>query len=726
MGVSSLRVAHARIFATTALALVPTGTTFVSLWHNPKCVLASCVAGPPTAQQEGPHMEVDIQPLTARDLAGVDTLMKRNAKTLGFLARPALLEHLNKGTVIGATTSDGALGAYLLYASYPKYIRIVHLCVDERLRRRRIAERLFETLRGATTTQHEIRLNCRRDYPARHLWPKLGFVPIGEKRGRAESGSILTIWKHRLRDPDQLDIFVDEASDSLDVVIDAHILFHLGAPVDNKTAPAHQLLSDFLVGTIRLCVTDEHFQEIDRSSDDAVRAASRASAHRMHRLTSNPDEADRHRMALSAVLSNRTVSDRSDIAHIANTAASVASVFVTEDRRLLRHAEEIRAVSGVRVLDPTALIVELHASAEPEAYVQSRVSGVDVRWERLGADDVAEVCERFATHGETVGRFRETLNPLIAQPERYNAQLLRSQGGMHALRVLEQSSDRLSVALARLARTQGQTFYADFVAADTIRRAVFGRLRLVEARERQLAPELVSSFLKAGFVLGENRMLGRLCVPRATTKEEIVSLAGALIPYAAGQLAPLSPAVLVRHCFPTRMLGDTENLYVVPIRPQYAMQLFDVASSGDDLFGVAQQTLMRSENVYYRARTAQRMIQAPGRVLWYASSPRSEIMGVSHLDEVDIGTPKDLFRQYRKLGVLDWPDVFEMCKKDPSKEIMCLRFSQTFPFPEPVTLEQLRAMEGRPHVAPQSPRKICASLYGSIFDAGLGGAHNEC
>lgn len=106
-------------------------------------------------------MNLKIETLTVADLPVVDELMKRNSGTLGFLTAEALRRFLDDGHVLGAKDGGGTLGAaYLLFASYTDYIRVVHLCVDERFRRQRVAEALFLALKQSAKTQHEIRLNC--------------------------------------------------------------------------------------------------------------------------------------------------------------------------------------------------------------------------------------------------------------------------------------------------------------------------------------------------------------------------------------------------------------------------------------------------------------------------------------------------------------------------------------------------------------------------------------
>ena len=76
------------------------------------------------------------------------------------------------------------------------------------------------------------------------------------------------------------------------------------------------------------------------------------------------------------------------------------------------------------------------------------------------------------------------------------------------------------------------------------------------------------------------------------------------------------------------------------------MSLIDRQLSSSDMFGGDPSVLLRWENVYYRkAATSQKILKAPGRILWYVSRSQKQIVAVSHLDEVvsssirQIGSP---------------------------------------------------------------------------------------
>ena len=120
-------------------------------------------------------MAIVISTLTPADADAVDELMKDNNQTLGFLPRQAIDSFLrDDGTehVLGAKIPDGQLVGYMIYAAYPDRFRIAHLCVSTDFRGHGIARRFIETLKQNATTQKDMRLHCRRDYPANAMWPK--------------------------------------------------------------------------------------------------------------------------------------------------------------------------------------------------------------------------------------------------------------------------------------------------------------------------------------------------------------------------------------------------------------------------------------------------------------------------------------------------------------------------------------------------------------------------
>lgn len=293
-------------------------------------------------------MTFEISQLQAADIDAVDTLMKRNSGTIGFLPRVVLEKHIDEQSVLGAKAENNELVGYLLYASNRDRFRIVQLCVAEHVRGQGVARQLLEALRATATTQKVVRLHCRNDFPAHLMWPKLGFVPESEKPGRSREGYPLTRWRLVIAADDQLALFrANISEDVLDVVIDAQIFFDFNEPENEKTLPSQALISDLFVDSLNIWVTDELLTEINRSTNAEERLSARTRASRFFEIRHDPIEAESLASSLKQVLPSTNDSQISDINHLAKAGASDVQLFVTRDQILIREAEQIGQITGL-------------------------------------------------------------------------------------------------------------------------------------------------------------------------------------------------------------------------------------------------------------------------------------------------------------------------------------------------------------------------------------------
>lgn len=667
-------------------------------------------------------MKINISQLTPADLNAVDELMKRYSQWLGFLPREALQSYLEKGTVLGAMTDDGQLVGYLLYADRYDYFRITHLCVLEEYQRQGIAKQLLNDLKGLANTQKVIKLNCRRDFPANNLWHKLGFVALDEKPGRSKEGHLLTIWHFMLAPEDQLQLFQAETSDeTLDIIIDAQIFFDFYEPDSDKTKPSKTLLADFLVDSLNLRITDELFNEIHRHNDPEHREESRHKANNFLRVEADLHLVEDFDKLLRKFLPSHKRSQESDIRQLAKAAASNVNTFVTRDRNLLKKSEEIANRTGLEVIDPVNLIIQLHELSERQSYSPNRIAGLNLWWHRLESKDLASLpFDSFLEHQETIGKFRQKLDALIAQPNRYECELLRSGNEIIAIRVLTNSSDKmLAIPLARVAFSANRALFGRFLVADTVSKAVEKNLDMVKFETSALTSSLIPDLLEMGFLKYSDHFV-RFCFSRCLGRHEVLSAISKLYPESARNYQDMSDLKLERYCSPLDLEATNQRHFLIPIRPVYAMGLIDRQQSANDLFGGNPHVLLRWDNVYYRKVNRHKMIKAPGRILWYVSSPSQQIIAMSHLDEVVIDTLKELFRRFKKFGILEWNDLYKMCDHNPLKELMALRFSHTFLFREPISLEALKSVFEANGVglSLQGPLQLSSKVFHALFQKG--------
>jgi hypothetical protein len=135
--------------------------------------------------------------------------------------------------------------------------------------------------------------------------------------------------------------------------------------------------------------------------------------------------------------------------------------------------------------------------------------------------------------------------------------------------------------------------------------------------------------------------------------------------------------------------------------------------------------MLKRENVYYRS--ARSMLER-GRILWYVTKDERHqwpggIRACSHIDKVVIGKPKELFRQFRRLGIYTWTNVLRTANNDTDKAIMALQFSNTELFVNPIPREDLPRLFTEADVkfcVPQSPRPISKDLFARLYRIGKG------
>ena len=662
-----------------------------------------------------------ISVLTIADLDAVDELMKRYANTLGFLPRAALEDYLQKKGVLGAKPQDGRLVGYLMYAANRDRFRIAQLCVSEVLRGQGVARKLLEALKASAGTQKVITLRCRNDFLAHGMWPKLGFVPIGESPGRSKEGHLLTLWRLQLARHDQLELFRANMSDDvLDAVIDAQIFFDFDRPDSDLTQPSKALISDLFIDSVNLWFTDELLSEINRSRSASKREEARTRARQFFEVKHHPLLVDTFVAKLKQVLPSRKPNQLSDIMHLAKTAASEVDIFLTRDRVLLNKAPQIDDAVNVRVLSPTGLIVKLRELSETQPYFPDYVSGPGLSWRRLTSEELlAFPFDRFLQRGERPRELQAKVDSLLSDTPRAEVEVLWSSSEPIALRGLAYSSPRaLTVSLCSVTSSVRSSAIRRFPMSDVINRAVTKGLDMVKVEDAAVPLDLLPVLSEMGFTRCGGGFV-RFCFPRNLEQEAALSRITGLVADFSDNYEDMSGLELERACSP--LISDSvQSYFLISIKPSYARNLVDRYLSSSDMFGGDPDVLLRWSNVYYRAATQHKMLTAPGRILWYVSGNSKEIAAVSHLDEVLLDRPKELFRRFRRYGTFEWRDLYETCGGDISKKVMALLFSHTFALRRRVPLDEIWKVFDEDGVARtlQSPRKIQPGTFRKLFRLG--------
>lgn len=677
-------------------------------------------------------MKTQITRLTYEDVDAVDALMRANSKTLGFLPRAALREYLERGWVLGAKTEENDLVGYLLYAENFKRFRITHLSVSNEFLRQGIAKSLISHLEGMATTQTVMQLHCRHDFPAHKIWPHLKFVPLSDKLGRSSAGHLLVRWERNLRLDPQPSLFeanpTNISQDRIVAIIDTNIFFDLSERT-NEEALLSQALDD-LVEHVTLLVTDEILVEIHRKQDSSEHEASKERYREFLRAAYDPIRAGQIEEKLKTILPFETPNQLSDIRQIAKAEAvgwDFETVFITRDKKILSKSKKILELIGLEVLNPINLITQVHRKFYTQLYIPISISGVDFAWERLGPDSRTDVIKKLASSEEKKSQIIEQeLNSFLAKQDRYRCEVLRRSGEINALQVIDVSSrnktsiDILAPILTKSHSRPLAPLIRQFITADIINRSIQNNKHIVVVKKRiPSTDQLHSDFLRMGFLDCAESYV-RFCFTGFLKRSEVLDKISKLCPNLRSQYESMSEDNLEKSCSPVGLDIDNRIYFLIPIRPQYAMNLFDTTQTSSDLFGGKLGSLLRWNNVYFRAKTHHKMFKTPSRILWYLSHRRQSVIGISHLDDVRIGKPKFLFQKLRKFGTFTWKDILMVCHADLSREIMALNFSHTFLFRNPVSLDTLREIYGaeNKNLVLQSPSRVPLGIASRLLQKG--------
>ena len=647
--------------------------------------------------------------------------MKQNSGTIGFLPRQVLEKYVGETSVLGATTANGELAGYLLYAAYRDRFRIIQLCVAAHFRGQGIAKGLLEALKATASTQKVVRLNCRNDFPAHQMWPKLGFVPLTEKPGRSREGHLLTRWRLVLAPDDQLALFrANISEDVLDVVIDAQIFFDFNEPEHSNNLPSKAFLSDLFVDSLNIWVTDELLIEINRNSDASARNDARIKVSQFSDVRYDPIAVTNLAVSLKGFLPSSTASQESDIQHLAKAGSSDIGIFVTRDRLLLRRATQISRVTGLQVLSPAELILRLRELSDTQLPTPDRVAGLALAWRTLTSAELPGFpLTQFLLPGERLGPLRSRLEAALADPAS-ELEVLWSGREPVAFRLLNHAiPNTLTVSLGRVVSSGERSLFGRFIVGDVIYRSIQENLTVVTIDANALPHELIQGLSEMEFTTYGDAYV-RFCFTQCINKDEALAEIRLLLPASLPAYENMDPLEIEGRCSP--MISEAnQNHYLIPIRPGYALNLFDRLQSGRDLFGGDRDVLLRWANVYYRSGRAPRLVQTPGRILWYVSGSTQEIVAISRLDEVIVDTPKELFKRFKRYGTLEWTDLYTMSHSDISTNLMALRFSHTYPLRRRVPLSEIKKTLAQDSLRGfiQGPRKIPQPTFRKLFQLGF-------
>ena len=673
-------------------------------------------------------------------LAAVIELADANKNMLGFMPRSAMERAAINNQIMVAVTSDNRVGGYILFRLVRSKNRaaITHLCVDPSYRNCGIAGKLVNTFIEQTKELKGISLFCRRDYKSHEFWPHMGFTYRGEKPGRGRDKVPLTHYWYDHKHPDLFSIAHDHMVESraIKAVIDANIFYNL------LQDSQHPLLADWLTDDLALCLTPEIFNEINRSKDRHHRISGSSYAHSFPLTPSDPTQHSQILELLREYLPGEiSVQDKSDLNQLSYAIAFEADFFVTNDQDLRKRLGTIvKNEFGVSIVNADDVIIFLDEFMNQDLYTSHRLAGSPIEIKRIRSGSIDSLADKFHRGtGVRKNHLRHKLAGYLAIPKTYSSWVISSQEyGVVGLVVLKEiEGDIMEINLLRVIEGPISSVLGERLIFWSISRAINSAKNLVVFRDDHVSKDTRSAlrqnaFTKLGDAWIKFNLFGVLQRDQASKILDSYTETHTQYSIAAKYVQSLldsiddnlqQTVVAEKHMWPLKLVDANLPTYIVPIKPPWAIDLFDSKLGSQTLFGSDPDLMFRMENVYYRSAYT-KIPTAPSRILWYVSkgndSPLQGTMSIrasSYVEEVVIGTPKELFAKFSKLGVYKWKNVLTAANGDINKKILAFRFSHTELFDTPVSLSEWTSITQRKS-APQSASSLSTEQYLSIYEMG--------
>lgn len=666
----------------------------------------------------------------------VQDLWRAHSKWLGFFPEGAFTDYASRGQILCALQGGTTLVGYVAWRPSPGHkISVVHLCIDPHLRGKGLAKLLIAELSNRTSQYRGMGLWCRNDFPASKVWPHIGFVARQEKCGKSKDGDPLTYWWMDYRNDDLFTLTGEEQSVSLSAVVDANVFFDLFKKTNSET---EGLRADWLLDEVRLLVTPELYNEIIRSPDINNRENCRQYAQKFEEVIARQEEVDAYVDTLEAILPLATrTQDRSDIRQIAWAIAGNATSFITRDDYLLGKYDEVYRNTGLAIVRPSQLIVQVDALIREGQYQRDRLAGTSLHYGRDQDHDEDELAATFqdADRGERKTDFLHIVRTLRASPGDCICLTVRDENNQ-PLGLLGYSFKSNGVLDIHLLRGRRGLLSASVVRY-LLAKALIKELRHIQISllsDKFFSVSIVDQLPQLGFIQSENiwvkvvlqggyssHQVGEILASLSSKHPSFHSVFDSLRHDLEQSTRSSDQAMLYlveRMLWPLEISDLKIPAFIMAIQPGFAQHLFDADIATSDLFGADVNLALNQEAVYYRSPRNDGGLTSPARLLWYVSQnkrvPQSaQLRASSRLEEVSVEPAKEAYRQFRRLGVFDRAKVIEIAGGKPSSMVMALRFSGTLPLETPIPWSSLQQMlkDSNIHSQLQSPVQIPPELY---------------
>ncbi len=668
-------------------------------------------------------------------LDAIIALGDANSEFLGHFPKSAYQREASDGRILAAVSESDTLLGYLLFRVARERAVVQHCCVDHAARGSGVGKALVDELKKQVANTRGIELHCAREFEAScKFWERMSFIPLGEKKGRGADQRPLTryVFDHRQEDCFG-SAFDEQAGDRVLAAVDMNIVLDWHDPARAHFHESSALRADWLRMEVDLRITDYTFTDANQAPDLAQRERTRSYLRNLPKIDEDRDHAEQVAAQLKRDLNldNRRSTDV-DIRHLAAAIAGDANFFITRDRGLLDVSDPIREKHEITVCDPTEFILKFDSARRTAAYEPVRLSGCSLVRRRMADVEIESVVAAFVrsdrreSHKALDMRIRSlACDPMNCRVEQV---LVDSAEPVMLLGTRTHSDGDVELLCLRARKHPLSGLICRHVLRDMIRQAADRGSRMVRVTD-EVDSNLASILTELAF---ESCQTGwtRSIFSGVVRPSEILadSVASALIGSHLEMSAPTPDQVMQadHRLWPAQLESPSVRSIVVPIQPQWAVDLFDAGLASSRLLDAEPRLMLNLENVYYTAKPTN--LRPLSRVLWYVSKDESfervgAIRAASWIAELHTGPALDMYRRFRHLGVYRWHHVAHTSKQNEDASVTAFRFCNTVEFKHPISRKALGTLlaEADHRMPPLSaPYTLQDGMYERICRMGHG------
>lgn len=687
-------------------------------------------------------------------LKDVISLWRTNSQWLGFYPEGAFQMRASRRNIIIEREGENLRGYLLFYKTDKRIIKITHLCVNKDYRGQGISRKLINFLLERSKEYNGIGLYCRRDYAIWPMWMKFGFIAINEKQGRGEDKAELTYFWRENPHPNLFDHDRSVDESKVDVVIDANVFYDLHNSTRNEAEESRGLIADWISPLIRLNITDELFNEIQRHCDPKIRSEYMKYARLYDKVDPISNDIDHIVKKLHAILTIQTnIQDESDIRHLSRTIDSKCTIFITRDKKMLDISSDIYKDYGLRITRPAEFIGEFENMINENLYQRERLVGTELIFSRHAKIDNKIVDLFIDPSGrERLTDLRKTVRNYIANPDIYKCYIVseKTDCAEKYHHLLLYVTENLTSQICRVPLFRLSRFVRGRRIANTLKSTLLNRIindsirddkRLIIYEDKVKSDDMNENLDRAGFIKMDSSWI-KISIRVLEKAEKLSNLITSILDnllIECDDLRDLATILRDREInaqaltawqiehliWPAKILNCQIPNYIIPIKRKWASDLFDSNLSKKLLFCANTDLALNPDSIYYRS-VKNGPKHSFGRILWYISEIENDhdtkqIRACSRLSDRQTGEAIVLFNRFKRLGVYEWSDILALTNNDPYRNIMALRFDDTELFSHPIRWKDINSvMEKHNRKSTfQSPVEINEELFSELYRRGF-------